>query len=215
MRKAADKYYTPDELARFIVRRTLSEAPKDLKILEPSAGGGAFLRALTDDGFTDIIGVEPFREQAIWPENVAWWKYQIENCDSSCGFDIIIGNPPYSLAQQHVEKCLELLAPGGMLVFLLRLAFLETKKRAPFWKENPCFHVDVLSERPSFTWSWKCKKEDCEHGWTDQPEIVHKVCPECGDSELSVSRTDSTAYGIFTWVDGRKDLTTLDVVSWK
>jgi len=34
---------------------------------------------------------------------------------------------------------------------LLRLAFLESKKRKPFWDKHPVTQLYVLSERPSFT----------------------------------------------------------------
>jgi len=34
--------------------------------------------------------------------------------------DLIIGNPPYKLAQPFVRHALTLLAPGGALLFLLR-----------------------------------------------------------------------------------------------
>jgi hypothetical protein len=34
---------------------------------------------------------------------------------------------------------------------LLRLAFLEGQKRAPFWKAQPPYSVSVLAKRPSFT----------------------------------------------------------------
>ena len=64
-----------------------------------------------------------------------------------------------------------LLSENGKLVFLLRTAFLESKKRYEFWQENPLSDLLVLSKRPSFTgkgtdatsYSWfvwdKSKKE--------------------------------------------------------
>lgn len=66
-------------------------------------------------------------------------------------FDIIIGNPPYSLAMEFVEKSLSLLENDGVLVFLLRTAFLESKKRYEFWQDNIINGLYVLSKRPSFT----------------------------------------------------------------
>jgi hypothetical protein len=70
-------------------------------------------------------------------------------------YDLIIGNPPYSLAEEHVRLCLGLLADGGQLVFLLRLAFLESAKREALWREHPPERVDVLTRRPSFTHNGK------------------------------------------------------------
>lgn len=39
----------------------------------------------------------------------------------------------------------------GVLIFLLRTAFLESKSRYEFWQENPLNDLYVLSKRPSFT----------------------------------------------------------------
>ena len=66
-------------------------------------------------------------------------------------FDIIIGNPPYSEAQEFIEHSFELLNENGILIFLLRTNFLESKKRYEFWKKNPLSKLYTLSKRPSFT----------------------------------------------------------------
>ena len=51
-------------------------------------------------------------------------------------YDIIIGNPPYSLAKEFILKSLDSLNDNGILIFLLRTAFLESKSRYQFWQEN-------------------------------------------------------------------------------
>ena len=66
-------------------------------------------------------------------------------------FDIIIGNPPYSEAQEFIEHSFELLKENGILIFLLRTNFLASKKRFEFWKMYPLSKLYVLSKRPSFT----------------------------------------------------------------
>ena len=40
---------------------------------------------------------------------------------------------------------------GGVLIFLLRTAFLESKSRYSFWQNNPLTALYTLSKRPSFT----------------------------------------------------------------
>jgi hypothetical protein len=62
--------------------------------------------------------------------------------------DIIITNPPFSLAQEFLEKSL---ANASCTVYLLRLNFLGSQKRAAFWQQHPPTHLFVLSRRPSFT----------------------------------------------------------------
>lgn len=66
-------------------------------------------------------------------------------------YSIIIGNPPYSKAIEFVKKSLELLEENGILILLLRTAFLESKSRYEFWQENPLNRLYTLSKRPSFT----------------------------------------------------------------
>lgn len=66
-------------------------------------------------------------------------------------FDVIIGNPPYSLAKEFIEKCFELQSDSGVVIMLLRTAFLESKSRYEFWQDNPLTELHILSKRPSFT----------------------------------------------------------------
>jgi len=73
--------------------------------------------------------------------------------------DIIITNPPYSLALEFLEKSL---SEAKTVIYLLRLNFLGSQKRHKFWSLNPPTHLFVLSRRPSFT----------EDGNTDSTEYA-------------------------------------------
>ena len=75
---------------------------------------------------------------------------------------MIIGNPPYSLAIEFVTKCLDLLGENGVLIFLLRTAFLESKSRYDFWQVNPLSGLYTLSKRPSFI---NGKTDACSYSW--------------------------------------------------
>lgn len=66
-------------------------------------------------------------------------------------YKTIITNPPYSLAMEFILKSFELVEPDGEVIMLLRLAFLESKKRYDFWQKHPVNKLYILSERPSFT----------------------------------------------------------------
>lgn len=118
-------------------------------------------------------------------------------------FDLIIGNPPYSQAEEFIRHAWSLTTwENGWIVFLLRLAMLEGQERGgvlfeqstpALWRDLPPTHISVLSARPSFT----------GNGVTDP----------------------RTAYGIFywnkhSWARGRTALTglgkpTLDWLDWK
>jgi len=146
-RIANDAYYTGDALARSIVAR-LPIAPGDAA-LEPSAGGGSFASALLSAGASvTCIDLDPtaraLRIPGVTPIVGDFLSYRTGTTPKW-----IIGNPPYSHAIEHVEQAL--VTSGRHVVFLLRLAFLESRKRAAFWKLCPAFKVIVLSKRPSFT----------------------------------------------------------------
>jgi hypothetical protein len=57
----------------------------------------------------------------------------------------IVSNPPYTLAQQFIEKAID---DGCRYhVWLLRLAFMESKSRKPFFEKHPPSRVWVSSSR--------------------------------------------------------------------
>jgi hypothetical protein len=72
-------------------------------------------------------------------------------------FDLVIGNPPYRIAEDAVRWAVTHSLPaGGAVVMLLRLAFLEGQARARgLWREYPPTRVRVLARRPSFTGNGK------------------------------------------------------------
>lgn len=72
--------------------------------------------------------------------------YDFLEHDETIRFDVIITNPPFYLAEEFVRKAL---ACSTHVAMLLRLAFLETRKREAFHAEHPS-DVFVLSRRPSF-----------------------------------------------------------------
>lgn len=68
------------------------------------------------------------------------------------GSDLIATNPPFSLAEAFMRRSLDLLAPYGFCLFLLRLSFLASQKRYKLWTEQVHLqYIGVLPTRPSFT----------------------------------------------------------------
>ena len=76
----------------------------------------------------------------------------------SAQWSMAVMNPPFSHAQQFVEHALE---SCGSVLALLRLSFLESRKRRAFWQNNPA-DVYVLSRRPSFMGG---KTDSCAYAW--------------------------------------------------
>lgn len=171
------QYFTTDALADVLVG-TLGIQPFE-SVLEPHVGGGAFVEAVRKRGvpYHRIQGCEIDPDLAINTERVRGivvnagdfldLRREDFSPDLAGGWDWIIGNPPYSrgtgrfnakgeeiqepCAELHIRHALSLLAPGGHLAFLLRLAMLETSDRIGFWKEHPAKFLYVLAQRPSFT----------------------------------------------------------------
>ena len=140
------------------------------RILEPGAGAGnlvAELRRVYPT--TSIVAVEKreecsgfLREAGSTGVLIDDFLSETANIEMLTGhpFDLVFGNPPYGgkktrinphygIWQRFVERGMDLLAPNGMLVFLLRLAVLEGKDRNRWIRQNMP-DVYVLPRRPAF-----------------------------------------------------------------
>lgn len=159
IRREHDKYYTPDDVAARCVSALPSDRP-DL-IIEPSVGGGSFVRAVKERWpTTETIGVDidayaPGAQlvtrfyQDDWPQLASSVAFRHSLAES--GRILVVGNPPYKDAREHVEASLEIAGQNGVVAMLLRIGFLAGQKRRSFWAENQPHTVFVLSRRPSFT----------------------------------------------------------------
>ena len=118
-RKAYDFYATPPETIRSFLANFDGISSSD-RILEPSAGNGQIIKVLRESGYDNRIDAVELR-----PEERATLEALADNVtigslydyDPDCGYDDIIGNPPYSMALEFINKSLELLHPAGLLIF--------------------------------------------------------------------------------------------------
>ena len=127
-----DNYYTPE----WCFKKLPIDWKKYRTAFDGSMGDGRLLLFLEEQGLKvdgrDItwnIGEE--EDFFKWDGNV----------------DLIMGNPPFSRAQEFIEHALP---RCKTLIFLLRLNFMGAVKRHNFWKANPPTKLYVLSNRPSF-----------------------------------------------------------------
>lgn len=173
-RRPLDAYYTPPAVARACVAALPCLA--GATVLEPHAGGGSFVRALGSAGaLVTACDVNPAAPGLALAQSS--WVGDFLGYQPPAAPAWVIGNPPYCAAESHVRHALQV--TGRHVVYLLRLAFLESIRRAPLWRAHPPRRVWVLSARPSFTgggtdsaaygWMWW----DAEHrgpptlGWLD------------------------------------------------
>jgi len=121
-------------------------------ILDTGAGCGAWGRAARVRWpNAHIIGVEA--RDVPKPEGYDEWHTEpfAQVAPVLPLVDLVCGNPPYREAEEFVRLGLGCLRFGGCVVFLLRLAFLESRRRSGgLYQEHPPELVSVCARRPRF-----------------------------------------------------------------
>jgi len=138
------------------------------KWLEPAAGEGAIIKAVNEVK-TDIewnafeIRQEPMLKLASIANTAAWNDDFLNSIPSNIPiykkWDVLITNPPFAAAQDFVEKSIQL---SPVVVMLLRVNFLSSKKRAPWFQRIGTPDIYVLPNRPDFSGGGG---DSCEYGW--------------------------------------------------
>lgn len=134
----------------------LAQLPPDLtpkRILDPGAGTGVWgraARARWPDA--SITGIE-IRETPMPDAYNVWTINSFQTWQApEDKYDLILGNPPFKVAEEFIRKCMTLLTPRGVLQILLRLSFLDGQDRgARLFKDYPLSAVIVVSKRINFT----------------------------------------------------------------
>lgn len=165
-----DFYPTPDFATEEILRR---EGLERGVIWECACGDGAISKLLKQKGLavfsTDLIdrGYGEVRDLDF-----------IDDLPANFKADHIITNPPFKLAKPFIEKALSVTT--GKVVFLLRLAFLESADRYQLFKTTPLKSVYVFSKRLTMSARGEGAKNGgmipfawfvWEHGYTGKPYI--------------------------------------------
>lgn len=162
-RRAADYYPTPQPVVRSCLR-TLNERGGLINVLRGSA-----IRIHDAGADSGIWGVEAadlcadlrgthegialcgseIRREVPRPDRYDDW-YEGDYLTHTGRYNLIVGNPPFSLALQFVQHSLALLDGDGICAFLLPLNFLSSQSRLPLFTSGHLRRVVVLSSRPSF-----------------------------------------------------------------
>lgn len=117
-------------------------------ILEPCVGGGHIAKVLRKEfpeaSITCLDLVDRGYPDTIVKDFLKW--------RTDKRFDCIISNPPYSLAQEFIEKSLKLLRNKGKIAMFLNIRFLESSKRKDLFDAYPPKYIYVFRNRMA-TWN--------------------------------------------------------------
>jgi hypothetical protein len=174
--RGQDCYETPPEAVHALLK--VEKLPH--KIWEPCCGSGNIAGTLIQAG------------HAVSPTDLHEYGYgmpgvdflQVKSADMFTA-GAIVTNPPYQLAQQFVEKAIDLKIP--LVIMLLRLAFLESERRRRVLEFSGLARVHVFRNRLPMM-----HRKD----W-DGPKASSAI-----------------PFAWFVWERGYKGPTTIDRISW-
>lgn len=156
-----DVYLTPVPLAEAVVSwlgQHYAVPSLNWNVLDPGAGNGVWGQAVLahlNARRLNITGLDIRRLKAPvgydqWHSGLSYLDYASEYAGT--GYDLIIGNPPFLLAEEFLNVSLKLMHRYGLLVFLLPCDFLYTQGRGRgLYKEHPPEQILHLMQRPNFT----------------------------------------------------------------
>lgn len=166
-----EQYPTPPWIT-YMLWKKLAEhdlAINGPKFFEPCAGSGSIVKA-TNYAMTKLGLFEP-----SWAANEIDHKYEQELLALKCNntgfhnylelptletkYDLIITNPPFSLAEDFIIKACQ---EAKTVAMLLRINFLGTKRRVPFFQKVGLPTLYVSPKRPSFI---KGTTDATEYAW--------------------------------------------------
>ena len=140
-----DYYATPYESTRALLDIEKFEGD----FIEPCVGGGHIANAINDfftnkRAITGLDLVDRGYPNTIVQDFLTW--------ETDKKFEGIITNPPFSLAQEFIEKGMELLTDDGQMAMFLKIQFLEGAKRKEFFEKYPPKYIYVFRNRMA-TWN--------------------------------------------------------------
>ena len=169
-----DRFYTPDALAASIVARLAERIPEPATILEPSAGGGAFVRACRvrwPSARIIAIDLDPEAVGVALADDGQTGDFLAADLPR---VDLVIGNPPFTGANAiaQVSRAREL---GAVVCFILPWGPMGGAARwrchasvAPprwAWCITPRPWPDNARETAAFVWTEGPPPEDTRVSW--------------------------------------------------
>jgi hypothetical protein len=160
-KEPADFYPTPDWAIRVLAKQEKLNCDS---FLEPACGDGRIFNYVysAHSAGTDI------REDLIVKARMQFPIYNLLLHDfltlnfGETKYDLIMTNPPFSLAKEFVNKSLSLLTGNGRCIMLLRINFMATKDRLEFNRSHMPARIYLLAERPKFV---RNGNDNADYAW--------------------------------------------------
>lgn len=165
-RKKSDFYETPEECTVALIE--FLGLDKDKVIWEPACGCGAITNVLKDHGYK-VISTD-INDYGSQDELLDFLSSETKECDW------IITNPPFSLSEQFIKKCISIKKPFALL---LKSQYWHSKKRLKLFEECIPKYVLPLTFRPDFEFGKRGGSPTMECIWTvwmpSNPQITRYI----------------------------------------
>lgn len=225
-RHAADYYVTPQKPIHDFLHAFSEDDPSQfgwagggefyrrmasgISILDPCAGGDAktemaYPKALSDaaargmPGWPSISTLTTVDWRADSQAHYKGVDFLMWNAPRK--FDMAITNPPFAIAQEIINRCFQVVSPGGIVVMLLRLNFFGGEGKFAWWQKTMPTVCYVHSKRIGFM----------GHMRLDSPDFITwraKKGAKFPTDEKALSayrkQTDSIEYMHAVWVVGEQ-----------
>ena len=167
-RREHDLYRTENALIRAVLHHTFDRSYADIRsgkkpkfaritILDPGAGDGRWGRWAREyfEPYYDeiyVVGVELRPDEPPHPAYNEWHTCDYLTWQDERKFDLVLGNPPFSLSESFIRLSYARLHDFNSLLFLLPLEFLCGDDRYnALHAEMPFYKVYAIALRPSFS----------------------------------------------------------------
>ncbi len=139
--RVENDFYATDPDA---VRKLLAAHKFDLhKVLEPCVGQGHIANTIKEYcKQADVTGIDILDRG--WPHCIIG-DFLTHTTDEK--YTAIITNPPFTLANDFIQKSLDLLEDGGQMAMLLKIQFLEGQCRQELFEKMPPRYIYVFRNR--------------------------------------------------------------------
>lgn len=181
--RAENDFYAtdPNALQIFLDKIKKDKISLSHYVWECACGDGALSEVLVNNGY-DVFSTDLVDRGYGIPGSdfLSWNNLPFEKYDKERRWDILT-NPPYKYAAEFVQKALDLVHNGSLVIMFLKIQFLEGKERRKLFDKFPPKYVYVNSSRQicylNGDKSRKMSSATCycwyvwEKGWYGEPII--------------------------------------------